>query len=110
MPRLAVSPDGSAVQLYEGPGEREADSHPGMPARRGSVRLAKALEDVGQLVFRDADAVVLDADEITFGFPFQADDDPPVPRRELDRVGEQVPEDLLEAQGGGAHHRHRLPA
>ncbi len=81
---------------------------PAWPPRRRAVHLAEALEDVRQLALRDADAVVLDADEVTLGLALDAHHDAPVLRRELDRVGEQVPQDLLEPQGVGAHRGHRL--
>ena len=73
-----------------------------MAARRRAVDLAEALEDVRQLALGNADSVVLDAHQVTLGFPFHTHDHPSVLRRELDRVGKQVPEDLLNAQRIGA--------
>ncbi len=73
----ALRPDRAAVQLDQRPREREPDPHPGMPPRRRSVHLAEALEDVRQLALRDADAVVLDAHEVSLRLALDADDDAP---------------------------------
>ena len=78
-----------------------------MLAGRRAVDLPEPLEDVGQLPCGDSDSVVLDADEISLRIAFHADNDPAMPAGELDRVGEQVPQDLLEPEGIGADQRHR---
>src|SRR5450830_467675 len=57
---LAVHLDRPAVQLDERLREREADAHAAIGPRRGPVDLAEALEDEGQVVRVDADAIAGD--------------------------------------------------
>ena len=95
----AVDADGAAVKfdqlLHDGKPEAQA----AMPAGRGGIRLAEAVKDVGQEFGLDAFAGVGDADFQVGIDPLAAAPGPARPGRELDGVGEQIPEDLLEAIG-----------
>ena len=72
---------------------------PAVPPRGGGVGLAEAVEDVGEELGLDADAGVDDADLDVRVDPLQEDLDLAALGRELDGVGEEVPDDLLEAGG-----------
>jgi len=52
--------DRAAMKLDEAPHDRQAQAQAALRARRRSIGLAKALEDVGQEIRRDAGAGVAD--------------------------------------------------
>ena len=95
----ALGPDGAAVHLDELLDDGEPQAEPAMPPGGGGVGLAEAVEDLGEELGPDADAGVDDADLDVRVDPLQEDLDPAALGRELDGVGEEVPDDLLEAGG-----------
>ena len=98
---LAVGLDRAAMQLDEVMGDRQTDAEAAVFARELGVGLAEHLEDVAQEGFRDARAVVADGDLGGRLVAAQADLDRPALGCELDGVGQQVPDDLLQAIGVG---------
>ena len=87
-----------AVPLDELARERQADSEAGRDPRRRRVGLRESFEDVRQELGIDAGTGVAhrDARQVV---RFHDDVDRAVSRRELDRVGQQVPHDLPQAVG-----------
>src|SRR4051794_30662880 len=76
--------------------DREPESEAAIAPPRAPLLLAKAIEDVRQELWRDADAAVGDAHlDMRPGFN-EAQDDASTFRRELGRVREQVPHHLLQ--------------
>src|SRR6185436_16410811 len=98
----AVDGNRSPVHLDEVPRQREPDAEPAELARRAGVRLPEALEDVRQVLGGDADAAVLHADHDRPVVAPRAQRDSAARRRELDRVRQQVPQDLLQPIAIGA--------
>ena len=88
---------GAAVQLGEPPHQREADTETAARAVDGVVRLHEQVEDLRQHVGRDADALVGDAQHGVVAFAPDEHADDAVAARELERIGNQVADDLLEA-------------
>jgi len=84
------------VRLGDVPDDREAHAEAAVLARRRRVRLPEALEEVRRELRRDPLAGVLHADHRLLAVPVEPDLDAPAWRRELHRVREEVPEDLLE--------------
>ena len=78
---------------HDGESEAQASLH----ARAGAVRLAEAIEHVGQEIECDSHAGIGDHDLDMAVPPLQADGHLSLARRELDGVGEQVPHHLLQA-------------
>jgi hypothetical protein len=103
---VAECADGAAVELDEPFGDREAQPEPALLPARASIRLTERLEDVGQEFGIDAVARVAHGDHETLA-PFERDRHLAFRRREFDRIGEQVPDDLLQAIG--VAHGHRRP-
>src|SRR3989442_236225 len=96
---LAVGTNGPPVHLHEVPDEREADSESRLRSRQRGIPLAKTVEDIWKQHGGDASSGVHDA-KLHLGFrALEPHIDPAIRRRELDGVGEQVPDDLLEALG-----------
>lgn len=94
---VAVRRHNAAVQLGEMANDRQAETEPPEAARRRAVTLAEAIKHVRKKVLVDALAGVGN-DQL--GLPFGAPDDDvhlAAQGRELDRVRQQVPEDLLQA-------------
>ena len=81
----------------------EAEAEPAVLARGRGVGLAEALEEVREKFGSDAGAVVAHAQDEMLVVALQTDDDLTVWWREFDRVGQEVPGDLLEP-GAIAHH------
>ena len=79
--------------------ERQSEPEPAVGPRAGAVALPEALEDVRHELGVDADAGVGDHDLGPSRHAAQADADLARRRRELDRIGDQVPDDLLETVG-----------
>src|SRR5690606_8144753 len=77
--------------------DRQPEPEPAESSSDRGVALLEPIEDVRQQLRPDADARVLDRD-LGFGAEVpHADADRAALRGELDRVPEQIPEDLLEA-------------
>ena len=74
--------------------DRQAQPQPAMPSRRRAVSLPEALEHVLEEVAGNALPGIRDGDRGARVAVEELDVDPAVPWRELDRVGQQVPENL----------------
>ncbi len=83
------------MQLREALHDRQAQPEAAVAARGRGVFLPEAFEHEGQERRRDADARVLDDDLGVRVHPLQRHAHLAARRRELHRVGEQVPQDLL---------------
>ena len=95
--RFAFEPDASAVQLDELAREREAEARAFLLVRVVAADLAEFLEHRLLVLRRDADAGVADGDyEHLVRVAARDDVDAAAVGRELDRVGQQVEQDLLE--------------
>src|SRR5437899_4772708 len=93
--RLAFHPDAAAVQLDELLGQRQAESGAFLLLRVIAPDLAELLEH-GLMIFgRDADPGVADRDLEPAGIAMRRYVDAAAVGRELDRVGQEVDEDLL---------------
>ncbi len=92
----AVDLNRAALQLDEFLHERKADAD--ALAGPAGITLIEAVEDVRELIARDAGARVRDNDfgRILRDGAADADGDGAAARRELERVGEQVVDDLLD--------------
>src|ERR1051325_9810234 len=84
--------------------ERESEPESTVASRYGAVGLAKAIEDIGKKLRFDALTVVAHGD-LGLRCPHSKPHANPSARwRELDRVREEVPEDLLEPLGVACNH------
>ena len=103
MVELAVEPDASAHPLDEAAADGEAQPGPAEPARGRRIGLRKGVEDEAALLGGDPDARVLDrhsqGDGVGgHGLGVDANRNF-APLRELDRVADQVDEDLADPSG-----------
>src|SRR5262249_6667469 len=89
----------SAMELHEVASDRETDPEPTLGPRRRAVGLAKTLEGTLQKLRLHPPSGVGDADLEVIVQPAKIHGDPPANGSELDRVGDEVPDDLLEAVG-----------
>src|SRR5207249_8761829 len=86
--------------LDQAAGDGEPEPEAGLPLRRpGGVRLAEGVEDVGMEVGADALARVAHGDARQPVLAFQRYLDAAAPGRELERVAQEVPDDLLQPLG-----------
>ena len=93
----------SAVQLDEVTHDRQSEPEPAvLPADR-AVGLAEPLEDERQKVGGDARAVVGDRQAQAVAGLRQHDVDPAAIRRELDRIDDEIADDLLQPLRVAAH-------
>jgi len=76
------------MKLHEMSHNRKTNSHPAISSCRSAVGLAKAIEDIGQEFFFDADSVVVDGGLNIRATPLQTDLNHPSLGRELHCVGE----------------------
>src|SRR5262249_38823497 len=97
----------AAVQLDEMPDQRQTDPQAALSARTPALALAQAIEDERQGLGADASAGIADDDLDVRPDPLQLDLDPSIFRGELDRVLQQVPDDLLKTPGVAAHQEAR---
>ena len=86
----------AAVQLDQVAHDREPEPQAAVHTRGGGILLAEAVEDVGEEGRVDPRAGVGHVDGHAAVLPRQRDADAPAFGRELDRVGQQVPDDLLQ--------------
>src|SRR5207248_4800381 len=101
--RLAFDPDAAAVQLDELLGQRQTESGALLLLRVIAPDLAELLEH-GLMIFgRDADPGVADRDLEPAGIAMRRYVDAAAVGRDLDRVGQQVDEDLLHLALVGLH-------
>src|SRR5438309_297013 len=94
VPHRALHPDLAPVHLHDLLNDREAKASPGNRLRGAAADAAETLENVADLVLRDADPRVRDADqrEIALDTARQGDGSPL--GRVLDRIVDQVAHDL----------------
>ena len=102
----ALRDDGAAVQIDERLGNREAEPEPAEGLRDGAAALLERIENPRQRLGRDADAGIGHADlkrrrAVVRHHP-RGDGDAAAFRGELERVLQQVPEDLRQPRGIGA--------
>src|SRR5438067_753978 len=93
----------AAVPLDQVAHDRQPEPQPPVRARARAVGLPEALEDVRQEVGRNPDARVTHADHGVMRVAREPDGDAPAARRELDGVGDEVPDDLLQPVAIAAH-------
>src|SRR5439155_18549153 len=93
----ALHPDLSALQLDQPLRERQAEANPFVAARRRAIDLTELLEEARLVLALDTDAGVAHLYHRS-GIGLRcADDHAAVVRRELDRVVDQVVDDVPEA-------------
>ena len=95
--------DRAAVQFHQLLHDRQAQPQPAVAARGGAVGLAEAAEQMIEEFRRDAVAGVTHGDHPVIAVGLQLQVDAAFGRGELDGVGEQVPEHLLQARGITQH-------
>src|SRR5262245_22804481 len=95
-PSLAFDPDAPSVQFDEALRERESEAGP-LALPHAHVRLLELPEDPFLVVCGDTGPRVRHRHEHLSVLPRRRDDDASPPWRELDRVREQVEDDLLDA-------------
>ena len=106
---LAVGAHLAAVQERDVAHQREADAQAARAARRRGVGLGEAVEHVRQELRRDADAVVLAPGAARARACFSSETAIGAAlRRELDRVREQVGDELLQPAAVAHHHDVRV--
>ena len=99
----AVDPDPAAHHAHQAPRDGQPQPGAAVAARRGGVGLLEGLEDERLLFRRDADPRVRDRDvelhrigRLSLGVD---PDDDRAPLRELERIPDQVQDDLAQAAG-----------
>jgi len=93
--------DVASMELNEIVNNRETEPEPPMPARRRAVRLPEPIEYVRQEPGIEADAGVRHLDPNALVDLIGADRDAAATRRELDRIGQEIPQHLLQPRGVG---------
>ena len=96
---VALGPDGAAVLLDDAAADGEAEAGAALLAGIGGLNLLESVEDGVELIGGDAAALVGDFEQDGVCGGFGMDADGGVGRRKLDRVREQVSEDLEDAVG-----------
>ena len=91
--------DGAAVHFDDVSHNRQPEPQSAGLARRASLRLSKPFEHVRQEVRTNADARVADDDFDVRVHAFEPDLDAPFLRRELHRIRQKIPDDLLQSIG-----------
>src|SRR5204863_3481550 len=97
LPFLALHPDRSAVALDDLLGDVKAESEAAVIRRRDLAAAMEALEDLPELVGRNADAAIAHGSEQRVAFVVHRDGNVAAVGRILHRVLQQLAEDLLEA-------------
>ena len=90
--------DGAVVDVDQVLDDGQPDAEPGEALAGAGLLLAEALEDLRQEFRADAAAAVGDGDFVLIAVGARIHVDAPAGGRELDRVGEQVPDHLLQAR------------
>src|SRR4029079_63478 len=88
----------AVVRLDEIPHDGQSETEAAVPAGRGAVRLAERFEDARQQIWRNALARVRDDELRAAARAAQLDVHGAAFGRELQRVGDQVRRDLLQAR------------
>ena len=92
----ALGGHGASMQLDEVANESEPDAEAALGAGAPALALLEAVEDDRQQLGADAGAGIADDDLEVRADPPQGELDAAVSRRELDRVHQEVPDDLLQ--------------
>src|SRR5262249_51304830 len=100
---LAGGADASPVHLDEVTHDGQAQAEAAVNARAAAVRLAEPLEEVGQEIRPDPRSGVLDGQMGPVAVTDQPDVDLAPRRGELDGIGEEVADDLLEPSRVAGH-------
>src|SRR6266542_6408183 len=95
--------DCSAVQLHQMAHDRQPQTETAVRPRRASLELAETVEDKGEKLRLDPLAGVAHSDRNMRSLAFEADRDLPSCGRELDGIGHEVPDDLLQTVGVSCH-------
>ncbi len=93
MPSLSTR-DRAAMELDQVLGDRQAEAEATARPLQRLLALDEALEDVRRELRRDADALVVDAQDGAVAVAAELDRDPLLGARELGRVGDQVADHL----------------
>src|SRR5262249_61719279 len=96
------------MQLHQMAPNRQPQPETAMRTPRVAFELAEAVEDKGEKLRLDPRAGVAHRDRNVRALAFKTDSDLPSSRRELDGVGQEGPDDRLQA-GGGSRSRPRRP-
>src|SRR5262245_34516506 len=103
---VALDDDRSAMQVHQVFDDGDTEAEAAESPLAAGVFLAKPVEDVRQEFRRDARARVADHDRGVAVRPLHPHHHTPVVRRELDRVRQQVADDLLQAIGVAGDDAH----
>src|SRR4051812_15333426 len=105
--RGAADADGAAEEVRQLAGDRESEARAAVGAGDGTVELAELLEDDRLLVGGDAGAVIGHGDAHVLGSVARRGQlDPAAGGGELDRVGQEVVQHLLQLAWVGLEDRH----
>src|SRR5260370_36851279 len=99
----AFHPDLASVHLHDLLNDREAEASPGYRLRGAAAHSPEALEDVADLVRRDAETGVRDADQRVTALDAAGQRDRAAFGRVLDRVVDQVAHDLDQPVADARH-------
>src|SRR5206468_905936 len=91
----ALSADRSAMKLHDVPDDCEPDAKSAMRARRGTVALTKAIENVGKEIWTDSLAGIGHLEPQVRIDAIQAHLDFAPPGGDLHGIGQEVPRHLL---------------
>src|SRR5690349_18684947 len=94
LPR-AVSAHRSAVHFNKVPDDCQSKSQPAVKSGESAVCLSEAVENIGQKIFAYSFAGIRNGDPRARLDAFECDLDSSAPRREFDRVCQQIPDYLL---------------
>ncbi len=100
---IALGPDAPRVLQHDGAADGKAQTAAALLPRVGGVHLLKTAEDAFQLVGGNAASMVDDGENHAGDSGPQHDAHRRIRRRKLDRIGEQVGEDLEQAIGVGGN-------
>src|SRR5437867_1116729 len=88
---LAFCADGATMQLNEVLHDRQPQAKTAVASRRAAVRLSKAIENVGQKLRSDSLTAVSNDHAHVIPCVLQRHVNNAARRRELDRIGQQIP-------------------
>src|SRR5262249_61362705 len=98
------------MQFHKRAPNRKPQPEAAMRTPRVAFELAESVEDKGEKLRLDPRAGVAHRDRNVRALAFKTDSDLPSSRRELDGVGQEVPDDLLQAVGRSWHRASRPAA
>ena len=107
---VAAGLNAAVVHIDQPPHQRQANAESALRPLQRPINLREHVEDAGQHVAGDADAVVSHADDGITPFPFGGEPDVTAPLGVLGGVVQQVQEDLSEPDGIGVQMDRLLAA